>query len=383
MAQDSAALLRTPLHETHRGLDARLVPFAGWEMPLQYAGILAEVRAVRTALGLFDVSHMGRLRFEGPGGVALLDRLLTAPVRALAPGRARYCFLLNDDGGIIDDVVVYRLAPTPEVEERLMVVCNASNRGAVVAWIGNHWGDEPELTLCDLTLETAMVAVQGSGAAAALDSLLGPGGPSGLRPFGVEERSARLGDVTDPVPVLVSRTGYTGENGFEVVVPGEAAGALWRALMELGGVPCGLGARDVLRLEAGLRLHGTDMDAAATPLEAALERFVSMDKEGGFVGRDALARQAAGGLRRTLVGFVMRDRAIPRHGYAIQAVEGGPRVGEVTSGSHSPTLDSDIGMGYVPVELGDPGTPIVVDIRGRPALADVVALPFYRRRSVS
>lgn len=380
MAQESPALRRTPLYETHRSLDARLVPFAGWEMPLQYAGILAEVRAVRTGLGLFDVSHMGRLRLDGPGGADLLDRLLTAPVRGLAPGRARYGFLLTDEGGIIDDVVVYRLEPTPEVEERLMVVCNASNREAVVAWIRDRQGAEPEVALRDLTLETAMVAVQGPGAAEAVDSLFGSDQPSGLRPFGLSEGSARLDGAADLVPVLVSRTGYTGEDGFEVIVPAGAAAALWRALMGLGGVPCGLGARDVLRLEAGLRLHGTDMDATATPLEAALERFVSMDKAGGFVGREALARQSARGLRRRLVGFVMRDRAIPRHGYAILAEAGGPQVGEVTSGSHSPTLDSDIGMGYVPVELGDPGTPIVVDVRGRLVQADVVALPFYRRR---
>jgi aminomethyltransferase len=393
MAQGSLSLLHTPLYETHRDLGARLVPFAGWEMPLQYSGILAEARAVRSGLGLFDVSHMGRLQIDGPGAVAFLDSLFTAHVGGLRPGRARYGFLLTEGGGIMDDVVVYRLTPADKAEDRLALVCNASNRDAVVAWLEQRRDAHPGVAVRDVTRETAMVAVQGPLAAQAVDRLYGgaeegegdgapddaPPAPSALRPFGLSERPVAL----DPGPVhvesLLSRTGYTGEDGFEIVVPAGSAQSLWSALTALGGAPCGLGARDALRLEAGLRLHGADMDETVTPMEASLRRFVALDK-GDFVGREALLAREAQGLRRALVGFVMRARSIPRHGYPILPLKGSEPIGQVTSGSHSAALDSDIGMGYVPVEYSEPGTSIVVDVRGRHVEARVVALPFYQRQ---
>ena len=388
MTQEPAALLQTPLIDLHRERGARLVPFAGWEMPLQYEGILAETRAVRGGVGIFDVSHMGRLQFSGDGAVVLLDSLVTASVADLRPGRARYGFLLQDDGGIIDDVVTYRLSSSGESGERLAMVCNAGSHGAVLAWVQGHIGAFPDVCLEDVTRETAMMAVQGPGAAGLVDGLFVRSGdapsvvPSALRPFGVTETVLALGpsDGGDgaSVPVLVSRTGYTGEDGFEVVAPASHAAGLWTALVERGATTCGLGARDLLRLEAGLRLHGSDTDITVTPLEASLERFVALDG-GDFVGREALLRQQAQGLARRMVGFVVRARSIPRHGQEIRAADGGMVIGTVTSGGHSPTLDTDIGMGYVPVDHADPGAKVLIDVRGRLVEAEIVALPFYKR----
>ncbi|MCS7207590.1 MAG: glycine cleavage system aminomethyltransferase GcvT [Dehalococcoidia bacterium] len=367
MSPSPPSLLRTALYAEHLAQGAKMVPFAGWEMPLQFAGILAEVRAVRTASGIFDVSHMGRIRVEGPGAGPLLARLLTHDARALRPGRARYGFLLNPQGGIIDDTILYRLG-----EERYLLVCNAANRLAVGAWLA-QWGREfPPLTLTDITLQTVMVAFQGPDAFGKMASLAPV---EGLRPFGAWEGTLTLDGNT--FPALVGRTGYTGEDGVEVVVPAEGGPALWRRLVALGAQPCGLGARDILRLEAGLMLHGTDIDPSTTPLEAGLERFVDLQRE-GFIGREALLAQQAQGLRRRLVGFVLHQRGVPRHGYSI--LYDGKVVGSVTSGGFSPTLEKDIGMGYVEPACAQPATPLEVDIRGRRVPGEVVALPFYSRR---
>lgn len=367
MSQALPPLLRTCLYSEHLALGAKMVPFAGWEMPLQYGGILTEVRAVRTACGVFDVSHMGRIRLEGPGAGPLLARLLTQDALALRPGRARYGFLLNPQGGIIDDTILYRLG-----EERYLLVCNAANRQAVVAWIQRWAVGSPAVSLSDETQQTAMVAFQGPlafGKAASLAHV------ESLRPFGAWEGPLSIGGQT--IPALIGRTGYTGEDGVEFVLPAEGGPSLWRALLALGAQPCGLGARDILRLEAGLMLHGTDIDPTTTPLEAGLERFVDLKRE-GFIGREALLAQQARGLQRRLVGFVMQERGIPRHGYPI--LYDGKVVGTVTSGGFSPTLGKDIGTGYVSPSCAHPGTPIEVDIRGRRVPGEVVALPFYSRR---
>ncbi|GBD10615.1 Aminomethyltransferase [bacterium HR23] len=367
MSNAPPPLLRTCLYSEHLALGAKMVPFAGWEMPLQYVGILAEVRAVRTASGVFDVSHMGRIRVEGVGAGPLLARLLTHDAQALRPGRARYGFLLNPQGGIIDDTILYRLG-----EERYLLVCNAANRLTVLAWL-QRWAEGfPPLAIRDETLATAMVAFQGPEAFGKAVSLAPV---EGLRPFGAWEGALPLGGHS--VPALVGRTGYTGEDGVEWVLPAEAGPFLWRALRGLGGQPCGLGARDILRLEAGLMLHGTDIDPSTTPLEAGLERFVDLQRE-GFLGREALLAQKEAGLGRRLVGFVLRERGIPRHGYPI--LHNGTVVGTVTSGGFSPTLGKDIGMGYVHPSCAAPGTPIEVEIRGRAVPGEVVPLPFYTRR---
>ena len=374
MTTPEPPLLRTPLNAEHHAAGGRMVPFGGWEMPLQYTSILAEARAVRSGVGIFDVSHMARLHVRGEDATAFLDRVLTARVSALRPGRARYTFLLNEEGGIIDDGVVARLDDGSGAEDHLLLVSNAGTRATVLAWLDRWSGEFPRQRLHDATTETAMVAVQGPQAAALLDGLT-EGTPSALRPFACVRLTLDLSPGT-PVSALVSRTGYTGEDGFEVVVSAGEAPALWRRLVDGGAAACGLGSRDTLRLEAALMLSGTDVGPSTTPLEAALDRFVNLEKE-GFVGREALLRMQEQGVQRRMAGFHVLAQGIPRHGYALSK-DGAP-VGEVTSGGYSPTLDMAIGLGYVAIEHSTPGTDLTVDLRGRAAPARVVKLPFYRR----
>ena len=370
----STPLLRTPLNAEHHAAGGRMVPFGGWEMPLQYTSILAEARAVRSGVGIFDVSHMARLHVRGEHATAFLDRVLTARVAALRPRRARYTFLLNEDGGIIDDGVVARLDDGSGAEDHLLLVSNAGTRPTVLAWLEQWSGDFPRQALHDATSETAMVAVQGPQTAALLDGLA-ERTPSAMRPFACAAHTLDL-STGAPVSALVSRTGYTGEDGFEVVVQAADAPALWRRLVEEGAVPCGLGSRDTLRLEAALMLSGTDVGPTTTPLEAAQDRFVNLEKE-GFVGREALLRMQEQGVQRRMVGFHVLAQGIPRTGYALS--KDGEPVGEVTSGGYSPTLDMAIGLGYVAMEHSTPGSDLTVDLRGRAAPARVVQLPFYRR----
>ena len=360
------ALKRTPLFERHVASGARIVEFAGWEMPIQYEGILAEARAVRSNAGMFDVSHMGRAEITGSEAAAFLHRLVTGDVAGMPLRRARYTLVCNEAGGIIDDTIVYRLG-----DERFLLVPNASNADEVLAWLGRWreaWGQNVEMKV--ITGETALIALQGPSA----EAMLQPGSAadlSRLRPFTCVE-STVFG-----VPAVVGRTGYTGEDGFEMALPGEEALLVWSRLADAGAAPCGLGARDVLRLEAGLLLHGSDMDAEVTPLEAGLDRFVAWDS-GDFVGLEALRQARSSGLSRTLIGFRLLQRGVPRHGNSI--LEGESVVGSVTSGTHSPTLDMGIGLGYVAMEASNPGTRLTVDIRGRRVEAEVTAIPFYSRR---
>ena len=361
------SLSRTSLYETHTSLNARMVPFAGWDMPVQYAGILAETRAVRSSAGLFDVSHMGRLDIRGPRAGPFLDWIVTANASDLRQSRARYAMICNEEGGIIDDTVFYRRG-----EDRYLLVCNASNRQYVVPWL-LRWAEErfPDTAIEDNTEATAMIALQGPAAPGMLGRLCDVD-PSGIRAF-----SAAQGTVAS-VPAFIGRTGYTGEDGFELIVAAPDAPHVWQTLMGEGAVPCGLGARDVLRLEAALPLHGNDIDITTTPLEAGLERFVRLDKE--FVGADALRRERDGGAKRRLVGLEVRGRSIAREGYPILARN--TQAGRVTSGTYSPTLDRNIAMGYVTVEFTEQGQELQVDIRGRLVEAEVVPLPFYSREVV-
>ncbi len=356
---------RTSLYDTHTSLGARIVPFAGWDMPVQYSGTMGEVRAVRTASGLFDVSHMGRLYISGPQATEFLDWVLTAPVASLRVGRARYCFICNESGGTIDDTIFYRLS-----EDRYLLIPNAGNRGAVVAWF-QRWIDERFPSGCqmdDFTVDTALIAFQGPDTPRLVEGVF-EDNPSSLRPF------AGMETQFQGQQAYVGRTGYTGEDGFEIVVASDQAGLLWQTLSELGAVPCGLGARDVLRLEAALPLHGHEIDEETTPIEAGQERFVRFDKE--YVGSSVLKEQHELGTGRKLVGLTLPGRSAPRAEYPI--LDQGQPVGRVTSGSYSPTLDTSIALGYVGSGLAQIGNSLDVDIRGRAASVRVVDLPFYTR----
>ena len=361
--------LQTVLYQTHVDLGARMVPFGGWDMPVQYSGIINEVKAVRTAAGIFDVSHMGRLYISGPQAGLFLDRVLTGSATNLRRGRARYCLICNEAGGVIDDTIFYRLD-----EDRYLLIPNAGNRPAVVEWF-NRWIEAEfagGVAIDDRTTETALIALQGPGAAGLLDTLgqlSGGEPPSSLRFFTWGEGTLQ-GHA-----VFVGRTGYTGEDGFELSMASEDAVSVWNMLREAGSLPCGLGARDVLRLEAALPLHGHEIDPDTSPIEAGLDRFVRRD--GDYVGRPVLARQREQGTERKLVGLTLPGRSAPRAGYSV--LFQGQEVGRITSGSFSPTLDTSIAMGYVLAGHSEPGTTLEVDIRGRSAEARVVPLPFYSR----
>ena len=370
----NSANLRTPLYDTHVALGARMVPFGGWDMPVQYpSGIIAEVRAVRTGAGIFGVSHMGRVYISGPAATEFLDTVVTGSAATLEIGRARYCMICNERGGVIDDTIFYRLA-----EDRFLLIPNAGNRHRVLDWFGQvigqrfakgvTLGGHSGVTLDDQTLQTSLLACQDP-AALGLAGELAEGGLEGLRPFAWTEARMCGADV------LVGRTGYTGEDGVEILAPAVAAPAIWEALTCAGTVPCGLGARDVLRTEAGLPLHGHELDESTTPVEACLERFVDFNKD--FVGRDALVKQQQDGSQFTLVGLQLPGRSAPRATYAL-AVLGFP-AGQVTSGCYSPTLDTSLGMGYVFPEFSRPGTVLEMDKRGLIEEITVTTLPHYRR----
>jgi aminomethyltransferase len=362
---NSEQLKHTPLHDTHVSLDGRMVPFAGWEMPIQYSGILDEAKAVRTRAGLFDVSHMGRVSIQGPGAAALLSRVLSVNAADLRTGRARYNLICNEQGGIIDDCIVYR-----RDEQRFLLIPNAANTDAVLRWL-HRWNTEPDqASIENITADYAMMALQGPEAVSIIKDLT-PANVASMRPFAAVETQVAGAET------LLARTGYTGEDGFELILPSERAPEVWKLLMDRGAAPCGLGARDVLRLEAGLLLHGNDMDTSINPYEAGLNRFVDPDRQ-GYIARNVLVKARDEGVSRKLVGFNMIGRGIPRHGYAI--MYGPERIGDVSSGGHSPTLDRSIGLGYVPTDYSAIGTRFQIDIRGRSVEAEVTNLPFYSRR---
>jgi aminomethyltransferase len=365
---DTSTALATPLLDRHEALGARIIEFAGWLMPVQYRGILEEHRAVRTAAGLFDLSHMGELVVEGPAAGAALAGALVSDPPSLAIGRAQYSMICAPDGGILDDLIVYRLA-----EDRFMVVANASNAGTVSDALTERL-DRRRAVLDDQSLATGLVAIQGPRSAEILGPLTDVDLGS-LRYYGIAE-----GQVAG-VPAHVARTGYTGEDGFELFVETAHAGRLWDALLEAGQprglVPVGLGARDTLRLEAGMPLYGNELDRTTNPFEAGLGRVVALGKAGDFVGRGALEKVAHDGPARRLVGLRLTGRGIGRHGYPVLDADG--RVGSVTSGTMSPTLGEAIAMAYVTPDSAEPGTMLAVEIRGAGVAAQVVPLPFYRR----
>ncbi len=357
-------LRQTSLYDTHVSLGARIVPFGGWAMPIQYESILQEARAVRANVGLFDVSHMGRLKIEGSGAAPLLSRVLSVGAISMRPGRARYCLICNEDGGIIDDCIVYR-----NDEEDFLLIPNAANTAAVTEWL-DRWNTKPDtVSITNVTAETAMIAVQGPDSISMLDSLTADD-ISSVLPFNT------IHTQIDGTDAMLAHTGYTGEDGFEAIVPAGDAARIWMLLVDEGAASCGLGARDVLRLEAGLLLHGNDMSVDTNPYEAGLERFVRPDRR-GYVARKALLKARDEGVSRKLVGFFMTGRGIARHGHPI--CHDGHVIGEVTSGSPSPLLDRNIGLGYVPADFSEVGTRLQIDIRGRLVDAEVTSLPFYIR----
>lgn len=367
-ARPAEASRATPLLSRHVALGARMIDFAGWRMPVQYTSILEEHRAVRERAGLFDLSHMGELFVDGPDAAAALASAIVTDPASLEVGRAHYSMICLPDGGVIDDLIVYRLA-----DDQFLVVANASNAAVVSDALAERL-DGSRSILDDRSLATALVAVQGPAAR----GILGP--LTDVRLADLRYYAIAEGTVAG-IQALVARTGYTGEEGFEIFVDGAAAGELWDVLLATGApaglVPVGLGARDTLRLEAGMPLYGNELDRATTPFEARLGRVVKLARAGDFVGRDALARAAAAGPRRLLVGLVVRGRGIARHGYPVWA--GDRRTGIVTSGTQSPTLGLPIAMAYVAPGDAVVGTMLEVEIRGARAAAEVVPLPFYSR----
>jgi aminomethyltransferase len=362
-------LKRTPLFELHRELGARLVEFGGWEMPVQYSGILDEHRAVRERAGLFDVSHMGEFRAEGPGALAFLQSLVPNNVARLADHQALYTQICRPDGGTLDDLIIYRLG-----EARYMIVVNAGTMEKDWGWFSEHAQGHEGLTLTNISAETALLAVQGPRAEGILRTLT-------EAPLAeIAYYHCQPGQVAG-IDCLISRTGYTGEDGFELYCSAERAVDLWRAVMAAGQpqglLPAGLGARDTLRLEAGYCLYDHELTEEITPLEAGLAWTIKLEKGTDFTGREALVAEKTNGLRRKLVGIELRERGVPRGGYAILR-EGQP-IGTLTSGTMSPTLGRPIGLGYVAPEHAAPGTAVAVEIRGKPVAAEIVALPFYKR----
>ncbi|WP_405695524.1 glycine cleavage system aminomethyltransferase GcvT [Streptomyces coelicoflavus] len=369
---------RTALDATHRALGATMTDFAGWDMPLRYGSEREEHVAVRTRAGLFDLSHMGEITVTGPQAAELLNFALVGNIGTVKPGRARYTMICREDGGILDDLIVYRLDDTAAVSAHYMVVANASNAQVVLdALTGRAGGFDAEVR--DDRDAYALLAVQGPESPGILASLT-DADLDGLKYY------AGLPGTVAGVPALIARTGYTGEDGFELFVKPEHAVELWQALTKAGEgaglVPCGLSCRDTLRLEAGMPLYGNELSTALTPFDAGLGRVVKFEKEGDFVGRAALteaAERAASEPPRVLVGLVAGGRRVPRAGYPV--VAGGEVIGEVTSGAPSPTLGKPIAMAYVDPAHAAPGTEGVgVDIRGSHEPYEVVALPFYKRQ---
>ncbi|MBD0335097.1 MAG: glycine cleavage system aminomethyltransferase GcvT [Cyanobacteria bacterium Co-bin13] len=361
------SLSQTPLHSAHQKLKARMMSFAGWDMPVQYLGIKQEHQAVRQQVGMFDISHMGKFLLQGPDVLEQMQRLVPSDLSPLSPGKAQYTVLLNPQGGIVDDLILYLLPEAANGEQRLFTIINAATTEKDKSWLQQHLTES--VTLQDLSLDQALVAVQGPAAAAQ------------LQPF-VEEDLSQVGRYEHlegtllGQPAFLARTGYTGEDGFEIMLPPAAAQALWTALLETGVMPCGLGARDTLRLEAAMPLYGQDISDGTTPLEAGLGWLVHLDRKGDFIGRAALEQQKAHGVSRRLVGLQMTGRNIARHDYPV--LQNGSLVGQITSGTLGPTLGYPVALAYVSAALAKVGQALEVEIRGKEYPAMVVKRPFYR-----
>jgi len=357
---------KTAFHERHRELGAKMTDFHGWDMPLYYTSILEEHRAVRQALGMFDVSHMGQVIVTGADAVASLNEIMTSDIAQVGVGRACYTLMLNESGGILDDLLVYRLG-----DEDYFIIVNCANRDSDVAWIASRV--RGKTTVTDISQGRSLIAVQGPLASRVLEELL-DARVAGLGRFGIAPIRTMGPDA------CIARTGYTGGDGFELFLPDAHAKRVWDAVLaagkSVGGLPVGLGARDTLRVEAGLRLYGTDMDAATSPVEVGLEWTVAINKP-SFIGKDAVVRHKRDGVSRKFIGLELSQGPVPRTGFELADAEG-RRVGTVTSGTFSPILGKPLGMGYVEPAFTKPGTPLTMTVRSQRHVATVVKLPFWK-----
>jgi aminomethyltransferase len=368
MVQPDASLARTPLYSLHLEQQARMVPFAGWEMPVQYSGIGKEHQAVRQQAGLFDISHMGKFVLSGTNVIDQLQRLVPSDLSRLQPGDGQYTVLLNSKAGIIDDLIIYYQGVNAAGEQCVTTIVNAATYAKDKAWLLSQL-DRSQINFQDLSFDRVLLAVQG------------PMAIQALQPFVQEDLLAvkRFGHITGTVlgsPGFLARTGYTGEDGFEVMVEPSIGEALWRSLLASNVTPCGLGARDTLRLEAAMALYGQDIDDSTTPLEAGLGWLVHLDRKGDFIGRSILQEQKQFGVARRLVGLRTEGRNIARHDYPV--LYNGETIGTITSGTLSPTLGYPIALAYVPTHLASVDQPLEVAIRGKTYPAIVVKRPFYK-----
>ena len=373
MAEATATLRKTALNTTHRACKARMVDFGGWDMPVEYSGLIAEHMAVRTGVGVFDVSHMGDIQLRGPGSLAAVQQLCMNDASKLQVGQAHYSAMLYPNGTFVDDVVVHKLS-----DNDYLIVINAGTREKDVQWVRQQIGHMPGVHVNDFSDYYTQLAIQGPRAAETLQKLTSTDLST------IKNYWFTWGQVCGLYNVMIARTGYTGEDGFEIYVPSDepTSGRVWGEVLEAGAefgiLPCGLGARNTLRLEAAMALYGHEISDTINVFEAGLGRYAKLDKP-SFVGREALMEiQAAGGPKRKLIGLEMLERGIARDGYPVATLDGA-KVGEVTSGSPAPFLKKNIAMAYIPVELATADTELAVEIRGQLVKARVTALPFYKR----
>ncbi|AFY35060.1 glycine cleavage system aminomethyltransferase GcvT [Calothrix sp. PCC 7507] len=364
------SLLQTPLYQLSVELKARFTSFGGWEMPVQFAGISREHEAVRNAAGMFDISHMGKFTLQGKSLISQLQLLVPSDLSRLQPGQAQYTVLLNSQAGIIDDIIVYYQGEDSKEIQQAVIIVNAATTDKDKAWLLQHL-DLEQIQFQDISREKVLIAVQGPKAINYLQQFV----QADLKPI---KAFGHLETTILGKPGFLARTGYTGEDGFEVMLDPEVGVELWQRLNNAGVIPCGLGARDTLRLEAAMALYGQDIDDNTTPLEAGLGWLVHLDTKGDFIGRAVLAQQKAEGVQRRLVGLQMSGRNIARHGYKV--LSAGEVVGEVTSGTLSPTLGYPVALAYVPAHLASVGQQLEVEIRGKAYPASVVKRPFYRAK---
>ncbi|WP_427161424.1 glycine cleavage system aminomethyltransferase GcvT [Aliinostoc sp. HNIBRCY26] len=370
--QNSAeTLARTPLYQQGVELQARFTSFGGWEMPVQYSGITREHEAVRNVAGMFDISHMGKFTLQGKNLISQLQSLVPSDLSRLQPGQAQYTVLLNPQAGIIDDIIVYYQGEDSTGTQQAFIIVNAATTSKDKAWLLQHL-DQNTVSFQDLSPEKVLIAVQGPKAISYLQPLV----TADLQPI------KAFGHIQTTIlgqPAFIARTGYTGEDGFEVLLDPEIGVELWRNLYEAGVIPCGLGARDTLRLEAAMALYGQDIDDTTTPLEAGLNWLVHLDTKGDFIGREVLQQQKTAGVQRRLVGLQTQGRNIARHGYPV--IADGQVIGEVTSGTLSPTLSYPVALAYVPTQFSKVGQQLAVEIRTKTYPATVVKRPFYKSKN--
>jgi aminomethyltransferase len=361
---------QTVLHRKHLQLNAKMADFQGWEVPLQYAGVPDEYHAVRTAAGLFDISYLGRIEITGRDAAALIQKVFTRNTGKMSAGSAHYGFICNESGFVLDDTVLFRFPEGPE-DTRYVLSTNSVNTEKIFLWLKQH--ASPQAQISDITETFAHLSLQGPQSASIVETL------AGTHFKKLKVRAMRAMTILD-TPVLVSRTGYTGEHGYEFFLPAERAEAFWDAILSAGSgaglLPCGLACRDILRLEMGYLLYGNDIDETRTPLEAGLDAFVDLKKE--FIGKDALLKLKAEGVKQKLAGFMLLDKDVPKAGGSIFSEN--REIGVVTSGGHSPHLRSGIGLGYVTSRYSQPGQEIEIEVKDREIAAKIVELPFYRKK---